>query len=221
MLGIRQNGQGFTLIELMVALAVSSFVLLGVIGLYLASSKHNKLTMELSKLDSEMHNVLSMIEADVRPAGYWAGAGSSTTNPFMVTGSTDLYTNPAEDCILTTYDKDGDGNVATISSASDDERYGYRLVNGVIQYRPWGAAFDCNAATNVWTNLTDPNITQYTQFVVSPYYSYVDVDDGGAGTDILILRNITIHVRAQVAGKPGTDRIYIRTIRVHNDKYVP
>ncbi|MDF1655201.1 MAG: prepilin-type N-terminal cleavage/methylation domain-containing protein [Coxiellaceae bacterium] len=221
MLGCRHTEHGFTLIELMVALAVSSFVLLGVIGLYLASSKHNKINMEISKLDAEMHTVLSMIEADVRPAGYWAAAGTSTTNPFMVTGSTDLYTNPGEDCILSSYDKNDDGVVAAISSASDDERYGYRLVNGVIQYRPWGAAFDCNAATNVWTNLTDPNTTQYTQFIVSPYYTIVDIDDGGAGTDVLIMRNITIHVRAQVVGRPGTDRIYIRNIRVHNDKYVP
>ncbi|MDF1758941.1 MAG: prepilin-type N-terminal cleavage/methylation domain-containing protein [Coxiellaceae bacterium] len=221
MLNHSKNVQGFTLIELMVALAVSSFVLLGVFSLYTASLHHSKLSMELSRLDAEMHNVASMMEADIRPAGYWAGAGSSTTNPFMVTGTTDLYTSPGQDCILTTYDKNDDGNVAAISSASDDERYGYRLVGGTVQYRPWGADFDCAAATNAWTNLTDSNTTEYTQFVTSPDYQTVDIDDGGAGTDTLILRNITIHLRAQLVGRPETQRIYIRSIRVHNDKYIP
>ncbi len=215
------NGGGFTLIELMVAVAVSGFVLLGVMGLYIANSKHTKFSMELSKLNAEMHTVMSIIEADVRPAGYWANAGSSTTNPFMVTGSTDLYINQSEDCVLSTYDKNGDGSVAAISSANDDERYGYRLKNGAIQYRPWGASHDCDAADNVWVNLTDPNVTQYTQFITAPNYLIVDVDDGGAGPEKIILRTVTVHLRGQLVGQSNTDRLLIRHIRVHNDKFQP
>jgi prepilin-type N-terminal cleavage/methylation domain-containing protein len=219
---MRYPKQAFTLIEMMMAVAISSFLLLGLIGLYVANSSHNKLILQDAKLDVTIQAVSSLIEADIANAGYWGNAGSSISNPFVLNGSTYHVTvSPANDCIKLTYDKNDDGSLPSISSSYDDERYGYRLSNNAIQYRPWGASFDCAAASTAWTNLTDPNVISIQALSFTPEYYSEDIDGAGAGTTEIRIGYVTVSITAANADDASNTKTYTRTVRMRNDQYVP
>ena len=188
MLGRSASSAGFTLLELMVALAISAFVLLGVIGIFSSTISNSKQSLDLSRLDYELQTTMSMLTQDIAAAGYWANAASASINPFSVTGSTDLSINADANCILMTYDKNANGSLPALSSSSDDERYGYRLNNSAIQFRPFGAAHSCTAATGVWENLTDSGKITITQFQLTPSIDTIDIDGAGAGTHTVQVR---------------------------------
>ncbi len=219
---MRRTKQAFTLIELMMAVGISGFLLLGLIGLYVANSHHNKLILQDAKLDVSIQAVSALIESDIANAGYWGNAGSSTSNPFVLYGSAfHLAVSVANDCILLTYDKNDDGTLPAISNGYDDERYGYRLSNGAIQYRPWGASFACNTASGNWTNLTDPNVVMIQALSFTPGYFSEDIDGAGAGTSEVRIGFVTISITAANADDTSNPKVFTRTVRMRNDQYVP
>lgn len=220
-LNYRHRQQGFTLIELLIASAISLVVVAGLIGLLLMSTNHSQTTIGVGRLESQLRLVLNAMTTDIQRAGYWANADSSATNPFMVTGTTDLTINGAQNCILMTYDHDNDGALPAVSSASDDERYGYRLMNNAIQYRPRGANFDCAAGANVWENLTDPNAVTITAFVVTLNSQTVDIDDTGPGTATIVRRSVSISITGELTHDTSVTKTLQTTVKVYNDKYNP
>lgn len=212
--------RGITLIEIMLSLAISSVVMLGVLGLFASTIKNSSLTINAGRLDRYLHSAAMIMSMDIQRSGYWASADTSNNNPFMAS-STDIFVNASNDCILMTYDFDGNGAVASISSSTDDERYGYRLQGDAIQYRPWGAPFDCNAAATAWDNLTDPNIVKITTFSVSKNEEPIDLDGTGPGTESIILRTVTVTITGELANDPSITKTITQNIKVYNDKYEP
>src|SRR6185503_16427844 len=96
---------------------------------------------------------MQLMSNDIRRAGYWGNAISdintgANNNPFMAAGTDIAITGG--NCILFSYDYNNNGTLPTISSASDDERYGFRLSGSTLQTRPPGASFDCSAAASAW-----------------------------------------------------------------------
>jgi type IV pilus assembly protein PilW len=73
--------RGRTLIELMVAIALGMLILLGVGGLYLASSQSTRAAVGLASSENVGNVALSLIGASIRRAGYGEIAGSSTSAP--------------------------------------------------------------------------------------------------------------------------------------------
>lgn len=217
---VKRTQKGFTLLELIIALLVSLTVMVGILALFFNMIKHSRSTVEAGRLDRTLHAAMFAMATDIRRAGYWANATSSSTNPFMVTGSTDIQV-PSSSCILLTYDHNSDGSLPGISSGIDDERYGYRLVNNAIQYRPAGATFSCSAGTDVWTNLTDPNIVKITALTFVKNDQVVDIDGAGAGTATLTVRSITITLTGELVSDSSTSKTITRTVKVYNDKYAP
>lgn len=213
--------RGYSLIEMMVALVLSSVVMGGMLTIFFNSLKHSSSANDIGKLDQQLHSVMHLISSDVRRAGYWANAHTSNSNPFMVTGSTDITVNAGNNCVLLTYDADGDGSLPSIASGSDDERYGYRLINNIIQYRPWGADFNCSAADSAWQNLTDSNVIKITQFNVSKSENVIDLDGAGSGTAALRMRKLTITITGELNNDSSVSKTITRTVKIYNDKYTP
>lgn len=190
----------------------------GVIALFTTAIIHNRKSIEFAHLNKTLSMVLSSMTKDIQRAGYWEQAETSNSNPFMVTGSTDITVNATNNCILLTYDADNDGSLPAISSAIDDERYGYRLQNNVIQSRPHGAAFSCTAPSTSWVDLTDPNMITVTQFNVVLNANTVDIDGTGP---TLSIRNVTVTISAQLAKDATLSTTLTKEIKVYNDKYNP
>ena len=216
MLMHRKKSFGFTLIELLISLVISLIVLGGIIALFSMAVTHSRKTIETGRLDKTLHGVLDSMTRDIHRAGYWSQAETSSTNPFMITGSTDITVNATNNCILLTYDANGDGVLPAISASIDDERYGYRLTGTAVQYRPRGAPFSCAASSSSWTDLTDPSTISITQFSVTLNTGTVTV-----GTSSMSVRNVTLSITGELVGDSTVSKTITKRVKVYNDKYNP
>lgn len=216
--------KGFTLIELLVTLTIASIILAGLIELYVASMNKTKDALNYTRLEQTLQNSMMLMASDIRRTGYWgnskSNAGTGTnTNPFLTT--TDIYINPSQNCILLGYDRNGDGTLPSVNASSDDERYGFRLLNNAIQSRPPGANYDCNATADDWEDITDPNVVNITQLSFTKNEKSVDIDGSGAGNSSMKIRTITISITGQLVSDTSISKTLSMDIKVRNDKYTP
>ena len=84
-----RSQRGFTLIELMIAMVLGLLLVLGVINLFMANNRANKLTEGLSMLQENARTGLEMMMRDIREAGSTpcGGAASTTTTQGIVAES--------------------------------------------------------------------------------------------------------------------------------------
>jgi prepilin peptidase dependent protein B len=215
----RKSIAGFTLTELMVALAVNAILFIAFIGIFITNLEHYRKTLNANRLQSQLQSAMDIMGNDIRRAGYWAnsrndiGTGANT-NPYMNSGM-DITTYNSNTCILFSYDHDNSGALPSSSNSYDDERYGYRLSNQAIQTKPWGAAYDCNATD--WENMTDPTIIRVTQltFVLTQQAALVD------GTKGMTVRSVDITLTGQLVSDASVTKTLTQHIRVQNDKFTP
>jgi prepilin peptidase dependent protein B len=164
---VSHKQQGFTIVELMITVALGLSVISSILVGYLATYKGSMATLAQSKLSQEMLSMMDLMGSELRRAGYSAEttlATSPATNSFSALNSTVLavYNNMTSNtkqaytgsgsCIIYSYDMDSNGVIAA------GELSGFRLNNGVVQMRTAGntAAPDtCATASNTWSDLTD------------------------------------------------------------------
>lgn len=72
--------KGFTLVELMVSIVISSIIILGVVSLYSSSRKGQKTNESLARIQENLRFAANMISKDTRMAGYAGCRSSSVTN---------------------------------------------------------------------------------------------------------------------------------------------
>jgi len=220
-----KNSKGFTLIELMIGLAAGIIVMAGILTAVLALSRSNRENLDAARLYHELNATVAIIENDLRRAGYWGAASTNlnvgaNNNPFMATGTNISIIN--NDCVIFTYDRNGDGVLAAINDANGDERYGYRLKNQTVQKRPNSlATFSCADADNTWFGVSGTNTNQITNLTITPANATMDLDGAGPGTATVTVRNITITLSGQLANDNTVTRTLIKTVRVRNDLYTP
>lgn len=213
-----QKLSGFTLLELMIAMSVAMVIMAGTLGVFLAMVKQSRALLEANRLDRDLTNAMSIMVTDIQRAGYWGLASTSKTNPFMTTGSTDIAVTGGN-CILFTYDSNGDGSLPGVGTGTDDKRYGYRLSGGAIQYRPVnGSNFTCAAASGTWTNLTDPSVVTISALSFVLTNTAISIAGGPSTTN---LRQVSISMTGQLVKDTALTKTITRTVRVYNDRYAP
>lgn len=72
--------KGFTLVELMVSIVISSIIMLGVVSLYSTSRKGQKTNESIARIQENLRFSADMISRDIRMAGYTGCRSSSVTN---------------------------------------------------------------------------------------------------------------------------------------------
>ncbi len=107
---IPNSNNGFTLIELMVALAVTSILLAGIYTTYITQLKSHLTQQLLVEMQQSMRGSMQLIQREIRMAGY---------NPAHSAG-VGIVTMQANSFRFT-MDLDGDGNV---TGTNEDVRYG-------------------------------------------------------------------------------------------------
>lgn len=165
---IKHNG--FTLIELMIAIMLGLIVIGGALSIYISTIRSSSDVVKSARLNYDLDSAMQLMVNDIRRAGYWGGAvsGSDAANnsftqvPAAATATDIQIRNVAApttvvsegDCILYTYDGgNGDGVVDT------NEYYGFRLNGTELEIRTTGTAAtagDCNGAGQ-WENIIDEN----------------------------------------------------------------
>ena len=115
------NQRGFSLIELMVGMAIGLILMSAVVALTVSMLRTNAETVTLSKLTQEGRAISDLVTREVRRARYsgnaraFVGAGGAVTNAFGVVqiNTTDLPTAVTGNCIRFSYDADDDGTLET------------------------------------------------------------------------------------------------------------
>lgn len=219
---LRKKLSGFTLPELMIALVVNIIVLTALVAIFVVNLQHYHTVIETNRLNQQLQSAMDLMSADIRRAGYWANAANDlnlnqNNNPFMASG-TDISVNASNNCILLTYDHNKTGSLPSISSTSDDDRYGYRLMGQTLQTRPWGAPFSCTAGTSTWENITDTNVVLITALSFTLNTTTITTGPGVAG---ITIRSVDISMTGQLANNASVTKTITEHVRLRNDKFVP
>jgi prepilin peptidase dependent protein B len=216
-----RSESGFTFSELLIALVINMVLLAALVGLFSTNISNYNKTNSSDMLNQQLELALQLMTSEIRRAGYWSNASNDintgqNNNPFMATG-VDISL-PSSSCILFTYDALSTGTLPSISSSTDDDRYGFRLNNQTIQARPKGASFSCNAASDAWENVTDPNIVNITALTFTLNSTTVPV---GESNLIITIRSVDITLTGQLVSNSAVTKTLTQHVRIRNDKFVP
>jgi prepilin peptidase dependent protein B len=217
---LKRRSQGYTFTELMIAVVLNAFLLSALIAIFASNLQHYRRTLAANQLNEQLQSAMKLMTDSIRRAGYWANARNDVNtnqnnNPFMAAGLDVSVTGGS--CILFSYDRDNNGSLASISSGTNDERYGYRLTSQAIQARPPGAAFACNAAASAWENITDPNIINITALSFTLNQTTLTI----VGTTALVVRSVDISITGQLVSDSSVTKTITQHVRIRNDKFVP
>ncbi len=230
--------RGFSLVELMVASAISLIALAAAVSAYGTSARHAGLQLQSTHLHQQLQTLLFLIGRDLRRAGYWrfdATRASPADNPFQQGGNrlrvAALAGEAPASCLLLAYDLDGDGHVGVgacdgrCAAPRDDdnvEQFGYRLRAGGLQARYGGRGLDCDSGH--WQRLNDPDLV-IAGLRFRLYTHCVNLASSGAedcvpGQPRLLQRSVRIDVRAHPRARPQQSLQLTRWVRVRNDRLV-
>lgn len=79
--------KGFTLVELMISIVISSIIMLGVVSVYSSSRKGQKINESIARIQENLRFAADMMTRDIRMAGYTGCKGASVTNALSDTTS--------------------------------------------------------------------------------------------------------------------------------------
>jgi len=170
MTSIRHTQRGFSLIELMVGMAIGLILMAAVVALTVSMLRTNAETVTLSKLTQEGRAISDLVTREVRRARYtgnaraMVGAGGTVPNNFGVVqiNTTNLPTAVTGNCIRFSYDADDDGTIDA------NEVKVISLFNGAVYMRQFAtyASATCvtstaEAANALRISSPDVNVTSF------------------------------------------------------------
>lgn len=198
--GLQKITTGFSLLELMIAMALGLIVIGGTVSMYISTIRGSADTVNSARLNYDLETVMQVMVGDIRRAGYWGGAvvdSVATDNPF--TGNlaavdaniiiSNLAGEDADSCVLYTYDADASGvNTSSINlpalntdDVADDEFYGFRLREGGIDMRLTTddiAVSTCSNDDGNWAPIIDTNKVNVTSLTFTTNYKCLVVSKG-------------------------------------------
>ena len=155
---------GFTLVELMIAMALGLVVLGAMYGVFTTQSKQFSNQEQIVEMQQNARMAIDIISREIRMAGYnpQRTTGSFT---FLLAASESRATN--QNNVALTYDEDSDGT----EDSNDSEQVAFRVEGGVLKRFSTGAvhwqplvenisALDFTYTLNDGTVVQNPNATQ-------------------------------------------------------------
>ena len=209
---MRHGEQGFSLVELMIALTLGLVLVGGVLSVFLGTLRSNADLGRMARLEEQLTGLLDLISRDLRRAGSTAKpylALTGVPSPFGLDAPGAYTGEPANSCLTFRYDLNRDGLLTT--AAGSDERFGYRLKGGMVQIRNAGLACTADDAPG-WENAADRGELEITAlgFAVNTV-SAGDMD----------ARSVTVTLAGRLVADSATARSFTRTLRVRNDAFTP
>lgn len=239
--------QGFSLVELMIALAAGLVVSSAVVAFLMSSFKSNSDYVISTRLTQDLRNTLDLVSRDLRRAGYSEdamtamGAGASGVTNFsrlQLCDAANVCTGvgtptPPDTCAIYAYDRIG--GTAGVLEASNGEVRGVRRktrtnINGasvgVIEY-----AVSTTTAGKPTCVGAGPNYNVFptvcnTATGWCPLTDATKLDitsftltDGGSNAGGVMLRAITVVVQGRPAGTTEYIRGVQSSVRIRSDCY--
>lgn len=215
---------GFSLMETMIATALSLIVTSTMVAMMSGSLSHTARIIKMTKLTDDLRTSLQMMTRDVRRSNYTANAVHCFANPDCATdgslgSSGDVLISENKDCFVYHLDRDHDGD------ATENPPGGFRWVQaegqGVIEMWIGDSDPDCAASDANWAALTDPQVIRVTEFLVDDGLSYTEVTwaDGDGNQAIQKVRKVRLSISAQLASDESIQRTMVDVIKLRNNLY--
>lgn len=161
------RSQGFSLLEVVVAIAIGGMMMLAIAETYPRLLQQNQTIYRRYRLEQAMRQGLFSLQKDLRRAGF----------SFDMTGSLPVIishhqSESAASCVIIRYDFNRNGKIELTGSEADS--FAYRLHQGALEHFRGGA--DCQGSG--WEKLFDPSEIVITDFKVeqhvadAPYQSW-------------------------------------------------
>ncbi|MCK0511268.1 PilW family protein [Aromatoleum buckelii] len=167
----RSTQKGLSLVELMVGVTVGLVVMTGITTFFVNYLQNNRQLIQMARLDQEMRTAMDIVARDIKRMGYKRDVHLDILNLTQDSSSRaatfPIFLNPQADIsgseIKFWYDENSDD---TLDTGATTEQHGYRLDSNTLQRRDGGT----------WQAITDPNVTQITEFALSRTYRCIDID---------------------------------------------
>lgn len=212
--------QGFSLVELMIAVVLGMIVIAGVIQVFVGSARSNTELLRMTRLEEELSAIMTLMSADIRRAGFNTAAnnpgnvGAGWVNdmaPVLVTG---------DDCIRYIYDSEGNANAADINN-----RFGFRLNGSVIEMFTNQGDWTCGGA-NGWLPASSANVVTINDLEFALTEQCINATNnartcaaGSAlpGDTLVTTRFVDITLDGQLATDALVRRNLQESVRIRND----
>ena len=184
MISINTSQKGFSLIELMVAMAIASILMAGIYTFYQHQLKTHITQQEMVDMQQDARAAMYMMTREIRMAGYDpqnAGAAIRTANVAQMAFDSDIF-GPSSGLsgVPTDPDEDPDGSIDT------NERFYYALDSGNLVRGSWDAG---NPSSPADLNTVALNIDALN-------FVYLDID-GDTTSDLEAIRSVQITLVAR------------------------
>lgn len=208
----RSHQTGFGLVDMMIAMTLSVVMLGGMLSAYVATINGHGNVAKIARLDHEMHALMELMSRDIRRAGSHGNPSALATgasNPFTLDTPAAYTSESANSCLTFSYDLDADGSLDT---GSDDERFGFRLKNKVIQMRRAGLDCTMDGSPANWEDVTDGSVVEITGLSFTA--TNTTAED-------MTLRRMQVQLSGRLKNDPDVSRTLTKTVRIRNDLYSP
>ncbi|CAI09026.1 PilW family protein [Aromatoleum aromaticum] len=171
----RFTQNGLSLVELMVGITVGLVVMTGVTTFFVDYLQNNRQLLQMARLDQELRTAMDIAVRDMKRMGYKRdihldilnltqdSASRAAILPIFVNSDANISGSQ----INFWYDENSDN---TLDTTATTEQHGYRINANALQ----------RLTNNTWQDITDPRVTQVTQFSLTRTYRCIDID-GPAG----------------------------------------
>jgi prepilin peptidase dependent protein B len=163
--------RGFSLVELLIGLAIGMIVLAGLTVLFIANLRSSSDMVASARLNQDLSALMTIMVNDVRRAGFAGGDATLYGGAFGSNADLNIVEDDGRACILLSYDRSRNATL------EDNEFGGFRLnADGSVSMRssctPADPADETDACytdcTNGdWERLTDPGVIRITDFTVT------------------------------------------------------
>ena len=224
---MRRMSRGVSLVEVLIGLALSLFVVLGALMMFGQFTGENRHLMRETRIVQDLRAASDLIARDLRRAGYWGDAtagvwtsGMTSTPPINGYGrmaaapcsSATLdqkTTSAASNAICYAVAADADNTIATA------EKYGFELDGGVIYAVLGGAAREA---------LTDPKTITITDLVITPSSQVLSAADYCSKTCTsncpeVVVREFEVLIKGTLPGDSSVSRFLRSNVRLRNDYF--
>lgn len=197
--GRARHPRGFTLVELLVGLAVGSLLLvaaLWAVGSHLALQRQQQLALQL---DQELRAAAELMTRSLRRAGFWwrADAAPPAHNPYAA-WAVGAGPDAGSASVLMAH---AHPHRAEDDTRTRDEEQGFRVRGGVLETQ---------LGAGNWQALTDPRLLRITRLELAPRLE-------PACPAGLVVRSLALTLQARSVADESVRRQWVSTIRLRND----
>lgn len=213
---VSRTARGFTLVEVLVGLALALLVVAGGSALLTSQIREHRALVLEARLMQDMRTAADLIARDLRRAGYWGDAGAGVwsavaparLNPYVALAPD----GAASDAASLRYSRDAIENHVV----DGNEQFGFRLRNRAIEIQ---------LGSGNWQALTDATLLAVTEFVITPQQGVIDL---GAACPIPCppegetcprqqVRSLALQISAHALADAAVTRTVQAQVRVRND----